>query len=329
VLAAVALFIAARPATAQGRESVEVACSSITGQRTECPANASAGAALVKSAVPAACQLGKTWGFDDKKIWVSEGCSGTFAVGSAKTVASTSSDTTPAQTGTGGKTGFLSAPPPKEGAERIETWGEFDPGKGFLVGRSDAGALEISAYALLRYMNQMPAHQTFIDHLGNERTVDGRNDLYPHRIMVFFKGWLGNEKLVYNIFFWTVNPTDQKNFFASAGYQFSKRLSVYAGLNGLPGTRSLQGSHPYWLGHDRVMADEFFRPYFSNGIWAQGQLTPGLWYNVMASNNLSASASRPRSSTASGDGARRAGGCPRRRNSARVAVTATGNTTRS
>jgi hypothetical protein len=137
-------------------------------------------------------------------------------------------------------------------------------------------------------MNQMPGHQTIIDHLGNERTVDGRNDLYPHRIMVFFKGWLGNEKLVYNIFFWTVNPTDQKNFFASAGYQFGKRFSLYAGLNGLPGTRSLQGSHPYWLGHDRVMADEFFRPYFSNGVWAQGQLCRGFWYNVMVSNNMSA-----------------------------------------
>ena len=61
-----------------------------------------------------------------------------------------------------------------------------------------------------------------------------------------------------------MNPTDQKNFFAGIGYQFTRQFSVYAGLNGLPGTRSLQGSHPYWLGHDRVMADEFFRPYFSN-----------------------------------------------------------------
>ena len=177
-----------------------------------------------------------------------------------------------------------SQPPP----ERIETWGEFDPGQGFLVGRSAAGELEISGYALIRYINQMPGSQTFTDHLGNTRTVDGRNDLYPHRIMVFFKGWVGHPKLIYNIFLWTVNPTDQKNFFASMGYQHSRRFSVYAGLNGLPGTRSLQGSHPYWLGHDRVMADEFFRPYFSNGVWAQGEILPGLWYNLMASDNLSA-----------------------------------------
>ena len=175
-------------------------------------------------------------------------------------------------------------PPP----ERIQSWGEFEPGGGFLVGRSSAGELEISAYALIRYMNQRPATQTFTDHLGVEHSVDGRNDLFPHRIMVFMKGWIGSPKLVYNIFFWTVNPTDQKNFFATMGYQFTRRFSLYAGLNGLPGTRSLQGSHPYWLGHDRVMADEFFRPYFSNGVWAQGEVVPGLWYNVMAANNLSA-----------------------------------------
>ncbi len=35
------------------------------------------------------------------------------------------------------------------------------------------------------------------------------------------------------------------------------------------------------------MADEFFRPYFTNGVWAQGELTPGLWYNAMIGNNSS------------------------------------------
>ncbi len=106
--------------------------------------------------------------------------------------------------------------------------------------------------------------------------------------MVFFKGWVGNPKLVYNIFVWTVNATDQDGLFASMGYQFGRKFSLYGGLNGLPGTRSLQGSHPYWLGHDRVMADEFFRPYFGYGVWAQGEVTPGLWYNAQVGNNSSA-----------------------------------------
>jgi len=179
-------------------------------------------------------------------------------------------------------------PTDRKPTERIETWGEFDPGDGFLIGRSSFGELSVSGYGLVRYINQLPGHQTYLDHNGNEHTVDARNDIFPHRIIVFLKGWVANPRLIYNIIFWTVNTTDQKAIFAVLGYQFTKRFSVYAGINGSPGTRSLQGSHPYWLGHDRVMADEFFRPYFSNGVWAQGQLTPGLWYNAMAANNSSA-----------------------------------------
>jgi hypothetical protein len=75
--------------------------------------------------------------------------------------------------------------------------------------------------------------------------------------------------------------------FGVIGYQFTRRFSLYAGINGSPGTRSLQGSHPFWLGHDRVMADEFFRPYFAFGTWAQGEITPGLWYNAFVGNNSS------------------------------------------
>jgi hypothetical protein len=147
--------------------------------------------------------------------------------------------------------------------------------------------LAISAYALLRYVNQMPGTQTFTDHLGNTRNVDGRHDIWPHRIMVFFKGWLGDEKLVYSVTFWTVQDTAQVAIFGNLGYQFSRKFSLYGGLNGNPGTRSLQGSHPFWLGNDRVMADEFFRPFFTGGVWAQGEVMPGLWYNAMLGDNNS------------------------------------------
>ena len=80
---------------------------------------------------------------------------------------------------------------------------------------------------------------------------------------------------------------DQDALFAVMGYQFTRRFSLYAGINGSPGTRSLQGSHPFWLGHDRVMADEFFRPYFAFGTWAQGEVVPGFWYNAFVGNNSS------------------------------------------
>jgi len=255
----------------------EIVCTSKAGERIACPANTSAGVAMVKATGSATCILGKTWGYDDKGIWVSDGCSGTFALGDVnkdvKPVAGAAQAATPPPA-TGNPQGA-------EPTDPNETWGLFDPGKGFLVGRSSVGELAISGYALVRYTNQTPGVSTFTDHLGNTRNVDGRNDIWPHRVMVFMKGWLGDKKLIYAITYWTVLDTAQNAIFGNIGYQFSRKFNIYAGLNGNPGTRSLQGSHPFWLGHDRVMADEFFRPYFGSGVWAQGEAIPGLWYNAM------------------------------------------------
>jgi hypothetical protein len=166
------------------------------------------------------------------------------------------------------------------------TWGEFDPGQGFLIGRTDFGEMAISAYGLFRYLNQV-SDTTFTDHLGNEHIVDPRNDFESQRVMLWLKGWLGVPELRYCLTFWTVNATDQKNFFMMIGYQFNRKFNLYTGYNGLPGTRTMMGSHPYWLAHDRVMADEFFRPYFGAGVWVNGEVLPGLWYTTMVSNNTS------------------------------------------
>jgi hypothetical protein len=264
------------PAHPVAKVGATIVCESKKGENKVCLADTSSGVILKRSTGTADCVLGKTWGYDEAGVWVAEGCSGEFQLGEAATEGAAAPP--PAA---------VAVAPKKPTTQGVESWGDFEPGSGFLVGRSSAGELAISGYAMARYMNQTPAEQTFTDHLGNERTVDGRNDVYSHRIMVFFKGWLGNPKMIYSIVLWTVNTTDQRAIFATLGYQFSRRFSLYTGLNGNPGTRSLQGSHPFWLAPDRVMADEFFRPFFGSGVWAQGEIVPGLWYNAVATNNSS------------------------------------------
>jgi hypothetical protein len=282
LLAVIGSLVPAFAVAQQAPAGAPLVCESKAGERNVCPADTSSGVALVKSTGPAACLLGKTWGYDDAGVWVADGCSGEFQLG-RQVVSGAPVQPPPAPAPAPAQPGSKITPPP----ERIETWGEFDPGNGFLVGRSSVGELGISGYALLRYLNQFPGEQTFTDHLGNERAVDGRNDIYSHRVMIFFKGWLGSPKLIYAVTFWTVNSTDQRAIFGNIGYQFSRKFSIYGGLNGIPGTRSLQGSHPFWLAPDRVMADEFFRPFFGSGVWAQGEVTPGLWYNLVMANNSS------------------------------------------
>jgi len=263
-------------------------CESKAGERQVCPGDTSAGVALMKSTGASACLLGKTWGYDDEGVWVADGCSGEFQLGRIAAGGAAAPGAAPPAPAPPSPAPPSPAPPgPKKPYVPVETWGEFNPGKGFLIGKSALGSLSISGYALVRWMDQTPADETFTDHLGNVHPVDTRNDIYSHRIMVFFMGWLGNPKLVYSIVLWTVNTTDQRAIFANVGYQFSRKFSLYAGLNGAPGTRSLQGSHPFWLAPDRVMADEFFRPFFGSGVWIQGELLSGFWYNAVLTNNSS------------------------------------------
>ena len=267
---------AGSPATAPAPAQTPpvITCSSTGTERTQCPADTSAGVALVLSNGPGTCLLGKTWGYDQTSIWVSDGCGGEFMLG--QTPVSVTGKQAP------------SYPIVQASEPEWPTWGVIDAtGSGVVVHRSSKAELAIGAYALVRYINQLPAEQQFTDHLGNVHDIDTRNDIQFHRAMIHFRGWLFSPKARYQITVWTVMSTDQTTLYGFLGYQFHKRFNVYGGINTLSGTRSVMGSHPFWLANDRVMADEFFRPSFTGGVWVNGELFPGLWYHVAFANNLS------------------------------------------
>jgi hypothetical protein len=166
-------------------------------------------------------------------------------------------------------------------------FGEFNPGRGFTVGRSEYGELNLSGYMVARFLDQLPANQSATDHLGRAILVTPRKDFQFHRVMLFSQGWLLSPKFQYSTFLWTVQDTNQVAVGGALYYKFGEYMTLGAGWNAYPGTMSLQGSHPYWESYDRVMADEFFRPYFSQGVFAQGNLLPRLQYRWMFGNNNS------------------------------------------
>ena len=59
-------------------DRVTLACSAAPGAREVCTANTADGVALVSGSP--ACVLGRTWGYDQDGIWVSDGCQGTFVL---------------------------------------------------------------------------------------------------------------------------------------------------------------------------------------------------------------------------------------------------------
>ena len=166
-------------------------------------------------------------------------------------------------------------------------FGEFNPGRGFTVGRGEYGELNLSGYMAARYLNQLPGVQSATDHLGRPINVAPRQDFQFHRVMLFSSGWLFHPNFQYSTFLWTVQDTNQVAVGGALYYKFGRHMTLGMGWNAYPGTLSLQGSHPYWESYDRVMADEFFRPYFSQGLFAQGEIIPKLQYRWMVGNNNS------------------------------------------
>ena len=140
----------------------------------------------------------------------------------------------------------------------------------------------------MRYLNQLPPSQNnATDHLGRPIPVQARQDFQFHRVLLYAKGWLFSPKFNYLTVIWTVNDTTQVAVGGALIYNFNKYLTLGGGYTALPGTQSMQGSHPYWPSYDRVMADEFFRPFYTEGIFGTGVLVPRLRYRFAVGNNLS------------------------------------------
>ncbi|MBK8869758.1 MAG: hypothetical protein IPN19_01605 [Elusimicrobia bacterium] len=143
---------------------------------------------------------------------------------------------------------------------------DFKSGTGIPLVRSPNGEIKMNLYMLVRYLNQLPASQSFEDHLGTSHDIDTANYISaPHRVLLSFSGWVYDPRFLYQSTLWTVNSTDKVAIIGYLGWAFNKKLTLHAGVGALPGTRTMTYSHPYWLGTDRMMADEFFRPGFTQG----------------------------------------------------------------
>ena len=165
--------------------------------------------------------------------------------------------------------------------------GEFRPAKGFDIIRTQRASLNISFYGLFRYMNQLPANQTFIDHLGRQRTVKTRNDLNWHRTFVWLTGFFAVPRFRYNISLWSLPTTQQTLLFGNLQYRVGRGLGLGVGISPNLTVRSVQGSWPFWGSSDRQMSEEFFRGGFSSGFFITGEPLARLYYTASVNTNIS------------------------------------------
>ena len=171
-------------------------------------------------------------------------------------------------------------------------WGSYTPNFGYKVVDTDRGDMSISIYSYARYLNQLGLNPTYRDAFGNVKNVQQRQDIQLNKVQIKFLGWILNPKFRYFLYAWSSNASQglgaQVVLAGNLNYAFNKYFSVGAGIRSLPGTRSVEGNFPFWLGVDtRLIADEFFRPSYTSGVWGWGQITDKLDYIAMVGNNLS------------------------------------------
>ena len=171
-------------------------------------------------------------------------------------------------------------------------WGSYTPNLGYKVANTESGDLNISIYSYARYLNQLGLDSTYRDAFGNVKNVQERQDFQLNKVQIKFLGWVFDPKFRYFLYAWSSNASQglgaQVVLAGNLNYAFNKYISVGAGIRSLPGTRSVEGNFPFWLGVDtRLIADEFFRPSYTSGVWAWGKIANRLDYIAMLGNNLS------------------------------------------
>ena len=155
--------------------------------------------------------------------------------------------------------------------------------------------LKINAQNQIRYTGFSRADATWTDSAGVVSPLDNMSSFQIPRGRIIFSGFAFRKELLYNLNIdYNTVGNSQINFRAYwLAWRFSRAMTVYAGQSKVPGSREWLESFVNTLGADRSMATTFFRPSLSQGIWATGEPTTGVFYHVMMSNGFNTLGATP------------------------------------
>jgi hypothetical protein len=146
--------------------------------------------------------------------------------------------------------------------------------------------LKLKHVTQARYSNSKNVNDTYTDHLGNVREVSKQNDIQLTREVFYFSGFVFDPRLDFNILLFFSSATLVATAAGYAGFKFHTAFELRAGYFSLPSTRAMTGTYPFFQGTDRSLATNYFRPGFTQGVWANGEPLPGLRYIAMIGNSL-------------------------------------------
>jgi hypothetical protein len=125
-----------------------------------------AGVVLARSTGDAACLLGKTWGYDDTGIWVSDGLQRECFWWVA----------------------------PHNHRRRSRRSPEDNPQPGFLLYEGEQGR-DLAALRLCTVPESAKFDSTYVDYFGNTKTIQLRHDVQLQKFFAPFSGWFLTPKV--------------------------------------------------------------------------------------------------------------------------------------
>jgi hypothetical protein len=203
--------------------AARITCSSKPGERQHCPADTSKGVALARSSGEAPCLLGKSWGYDDRGVWVSDGCTGDFVVG-------------------------------QELSEEIEKAATkkkapaYIPNAGFLLVDGEKGQIYVRLVQLRALPEPEGAGPELHRLFGNTFAVKQREDVQLTKFFLPFSGWFLTPKFRYYLYVWSAN-TGQGDPAQVVGagnltYTFNRHVALGGGITSLPSVAAPRASSP-------------------------------------------------------------------------------------
>jgi hypothetical protein len=190
--------------------------------------------------------------------------------------------------------------PDAEGLGQVRRYltGFYD--KGFVLVAPDDRqatpfALKLNVTTQLRYTGFTRTVKNWTDSSGLVLPLYNRSYFALNRNWFAFSGFAFSPRLQFNATVFSTSATNQTIAMGSLSYDFNEALTLSSGYFKVPGTREWIESARYTLGADRTMANTFFRPAISPGLWASGEPLDGFFYYAGIFNDfnsLSNSASR-------------------------------------
>lgn len=165
-----------------------------------------------------------------------------------------------------------------------------DYNKGFLIRPVDKARdpwrLRINSWIQFRHIGFTRDRDQWTDNAGVTRRIENRNNFDTERARLVFSGFAIDERMTY--FLQLDGDTDGRegvDFFDYWwAWKFSDKLRVQVGKRKVPTSQQwLLGARDTRF-IDRPIATDFFRPDRTVGIFANGELAEGLFYQAMLGN---------------------------------------------